>query len=114
MSKTVHFSTFPNIWSGDPAGSFHFHSGERREWPRHKLDSLGGMQGEVTQRGGDTWIARQAHQANGQVPNGGHNLRRRTTAYTAVIFIKVHVAHPVQPVFDTPVTAGDVQQAITT
>jgi len=48
-------------------------------------------------------------QADGQVAEGGHHLRRVAGMDATGVFGEVHIAHPVQAVFDAPVTTMDDQ-----
>ena len=54
---------------------------------------------------GDVGDAGQAEQADGQVPQGGHDLWAVAGAGLAEVFAECHVANPVQAVLDAPVSA---------
>ena len=68
------------------------------------------VQGAVPEGCGDVPGPGKAEKANGKVPQPGHCLGGRPLTDTAVIFIKGHVAHPVDAVFDRPVAPVQFQK----
>ena len=61
-------------------------------------------------RGGDVDGGGQPQQADGQVAQRGHDLSSGEFANAAAVFVKTHVAHIMQAVFNAPVTAVQGQQ----
>ncbi len=62
-------------------------------------------------RGGDVDGGGQPQQADGQVTQRGHDLGSGEFANAAAVFVKAHVAHIMQAVFNAPVTAVQGQPA---
>ena len=62
-------------------------------------------------RGGDIDGSGQTQQADGQVAQRGHDLSSGLLANAAAVFVKAHVAHIMQAIFNAPVAAIQRQQA---
>ena len=60
--------------------------------------------GEPPECLGDVAPARQAQAADGEVAQAGHRLRPMAGADLGAVFIKHHIALPVQAVFNLPLT----------
>jgi len=63
------------------------------------------------QRGGDVDGGGPSQQADGQVAQRGHDLSSGLLANAAAVFVKAHVAHIMQAIFNAPVAAVQGQQA---
>jgi len=61
--------------------------------------------------GGDVDGTGQTQQADGQIAQRGHDLSSGMLANAAAVFVKAHVAHIMQAVFNAPVVAVQGQQA---
>ena len=73
-------------------------------------ESFFDVAGEMPQLAGDIRGPSQAQQSDDQVAQGGHHLSRSALADSAAVLVEGHVADPVQPVFDAPVPAVELQK----
>jgi len=62
-------------------------------------------------RGSEADGSGQTQQADGQIAQRGHDLSSGEFANAAAVFVKAHVAHIMQAVFNAPVAAVQGQQA---
>jgi len=63
-----------------------------------------------TQPGGDVGAPGETQQRDGEVAEGGHDVRPRAGAHLRAIFVEGHVADPVEAIFDPPVATVERQQ----
>jgi hypothetical protein len=61
----------------------------------------------VAEGGGDAGVAGQPQDGDGEVPQGGHDLRGAGGADLGPVLVVIRVADPRQAVFDGPVAADD-------
>lgn len=61
-------------------------------------------------RGGDLRVVVQSTEGDGRVPERRHLLRAMAGANLAVVFLKGHIADPMQPILDAPVAAHQRRQ----
>ena len=114
-----------------PEGTGHWIRGRRGEGflaaglqkeGRREASLLAGDEAEQSQRslevasaGAECWrdvdCSGQTQQADGQIAQRGHDLSSGMFANAAAVFVKAHVAHIMQAVFNAPVAAVQGQQA---
>lgn len=82
--------------------------------PEHQAQRAMGAEGEEAQHAGQIlWSgAGQTDEADGEVAQGGQDLGSEALAHAAAILVEGDVADPVQAVFDAPVAAVELDEAL--
>jgi hypothetical protein len=94
------------------AGSFHSRPGGEFRALDDNFHCIGGVPCDVTQALDRTIIAQDAEEADSGATKDGHRLRRLAGMNPAGILAKVDIAYPVQAIFDGPMAAQNLCQAL--
>src|SRR5438270_3904723 len=69
------------------------------------------MRSKVASRSSNLGGAEAMNEGDGQIAQGGHDLRNRASTQTGAVFPKGNVAHVMQAVLNTPMTTHQVEEA---